>query len=263
MRVVIKPSAVAVADFVANTLINGVREQVFKTLGLATGSTPLPVYQRLVDAYRENRISFADVSTFNLDEYLGLPASHLQSYRYFMDQHLFSQTDFNRDNTFVPDGMSTDPIHSCEDYEQEIRRRGGIDVQLLGIGRNGHIGFNEPGSSLASRTRVKTLTEQTIRDNARFFKPDEMQPHLALTMGIGTILDAKHILLLACGDGKAGALKQMLEGPVSSHCPASALQFHSDVCVVADEAAAAKLEQRDFYLHVEKEHQQFIARYYT
>ena len=255
MQIVILENSDAVAQYAADVFIRHLKKTPKAVLGLATGSTPLPLYQRLIDAYRAGDISFAGVTTFNLDEYLGLAAEHPQSYHYFMNKHLFYHIDIDKHNVFLPSSSPDKANETCERYEQTIEQVGGIDIQLLGVGRNGHIGFNEPSSGLRSRTRVKTLTQATIDDNARFFSADEFQPHLSITMGIGTILDSRQALLLAVGDNKARAVKQMVEGPVSASCPASALQMHPNAMVVVDEAAASELENKAFYQHVEKENQ--------
>jgi len=255
MQIVILENSSAIADYAANIFTRQLKKQPDSTLGLATGSTPIPLYQRLIHAYQDKEISFAKVTTFNLDEYLGLAPEHLQSYRHFMKRHLFDHIDIAQSNIFVPSGNAQNAIEVCENYESTIRQRGGIDLQLLGIGRNGHIGFNEPSSGLMSRTRVKTLTEATIHDNARFFSDEEFQPHLSITMGIGTILDSRQVLLLATGGAKAKAIRAAVEGPVSASCPASALQMHPNAVVVVDAAAANELEHRAFYKHVERENQ--------
>ncbi|MCG3179958.1 MAG: Glucosamine-6-phosphate deaminase 1 [Phycisphaerae bacterium] len=210
-------------------------------LGLATGSTPIPLYQELIRLHKSEGLDFSTCISFNLDEYVGLSGDHDQSYRYFMNTQLFDHVNINKKNTFVPDGMAKDVEAFCEQYEAMIDDVGGIDYQVLGIGANGHIGFNEPGSSLGSLTRIKTLTERTISDNARFFARKEDVPTLAITMGIGTIFKARKAVLLANGAGKADAIKASLEGPVASFCPASALQLHRWATYVVDEAAAAKL----------------------
>lgn len=210
-------------------------------LGLATGSTPIPMYQELIRLHKEEGLDFSTAVSFNLDEYVGLTGDHDQSYRYFMNTQLFDHVNINKKNTFVPDGMAKDIEAFCGQYEAMIDDVGGIDYQVLGIGGNGHIGFNEPGSSLGSLTRIKTLTQQTIQDNARFFAKLEDVPTLAITMGIGTIFKARKVILLANGAGKADAIKAALEGPVSSMCPASALQLHRLATYVVDEAAAGKL----------------------
>lgn len=260
MQVVIKPDAAAVAEYGAAIFIHQITQKPASVLGLATGSTPLALYQQLIAACRAGALSFQQVKTFNLDEYLGLCADHPQSYRYFMQQHLFKHIDIRPENTAVPDGAAADPLQACHDYEQHISAAGGIDLQLLGLGRNGHIGFNEPSSGLRSRTRIKTLTAATIADNARFFMPDEYQPHLSITMGIGTILDARKVLLLATGAAKAEAVKAMVEGPLTAACPASALQLHQHAVVVIDEAAAGQLADIEFYKHIERENEALLHR---
>ncbi|NRD75403.1 glucosamine-6-phosphate deaminase [Shewanella sp. VB17] len=259
MQIVILKDSVEVAKYGANIFIKQLINKPNSVLGLATGSTPLSLYQCLIEANKAHHVSFKDVTTFNLDEYLGLKGSHPQSYRYFMNEKLFDHLDINKEQTFVPSGDALDPINACLDYENMILAKGGIDIQLLGIGRNGHIGFNEPSSCLMSRTRVKTLTKATIEDNARFFTLDEYQPHLSITMGIGTILDAKKVVLLATGESKSDAILATVEGALTASCPASALQFHQNVVLVIDDAAASKLSNRDFYKHIEIENQKLRA----
>ena len=260
MKVVIQNSADEVADYGAAIFEEQLRQNPRSVLGLATGSTPVALYRRLIDLHCIEGLSFQAVTTFNLDEYLGLAPEHPQSYRYFMQRHLFDHIDINPMNTHVPTGDTPDPIDACAAYEHAILAAGGIDIQLLGLGRNGHIGFNEPTSCLSSRTRVKTLTEATISDNARFFGPNEFQPHLSLTMGIGTIMEARKVVLLATGEDKAAAVTAMVEGPVSASCPASALQFHKDTVLVTDEAAAQQLSDPEFFKHIERENQALLAR---
>lgn len=260
MKVVILKDAAEVAKYGAAIFIKQIKRKPDSVLGLATGSTPVALYKELIAAYRAGRVSFKQVSTFNLDEYLGLTGSHPQSYRYFMNQQLFNHIDIDQSQTAVPPGDAEDPFSACEDYESNIAHKGGIDLQLLGIGRNGHIGFNEPSSSLRSRTRIKTLTRATISDNARFFGPDEYQPHLSITMGIGTILESKKVVLLATGANKAEAIKATVEGPLTAACPASALQLHEHVVLVIDEAAASQLADVDFYKHIEMENQKLLER---
>jgi len=210
-------------------------------LGLATGSTPIPLYQEFIRMNKAGEIDFSTTITFNLDEYVGLPPTHDQNYRYFMNEQLFDHINIHKENTHVPNGMAEDLELESETYEALIDDVGGIDYQVLGIGGNGHIGFNEPGSSLGSLTRLKTLTQKTREDNARFFSSIDEVPTLALTMGIGSILKAKKVVLLATGENKAGAVAQALEGPVSSMCPASALQLHRYATFVVTEDAASKL----------------------
>ncbi|ACE83365.1 glucosamine-6-phosphate deaminase [Cellvibrio japonicus] len=260
MKVVILNDAAAVARYGADLFIRQIHKKPDSVLGLATGSTPVALYKELILAYREGRVTFKQVSSFNLDEYLGLDAAHPQSYRYFMNEQLFNHIDIDKAHTLVPPGDAADPIAACALYEKAIAQRGGIDVQLLGIGRNGHIGFNEPSSSLMSRTRVKTLTRATIDDNARFFAPDEYQPHLSITMGIGTILESKKVVLLATGENKADAIKATVEGPLTAACPASALQLHEQAVLIIDEAAASKLSDVEFYKHIERENQKLLDR---
>lgn len=221
-----------------------VRKNPACVLGLATGSTPLTVYREMIRACRAGT-DYSRVTTFNLDEYCGVAAHHPHAYRTFMDTHLFSGLNIPPANTHVPDGLTVLAEACCHAYEEEIRVAGGIDIQLLGIGSNGHIGFNEPGSALDSRTRRVTLATQTIRDNARFFNTPDEVPRFAISMGIGTILEARQCLLLGFGEKKAQAVRAALEGPVTPDSPASALQSHPDVLVFLDTAAAAALSRRE------------------
>lgn len=253
MRVVVLENVNDVAEFGAKQIANQVMKQSSSVLGLATGSSPLPLYQCLVDMVESNTISLRDVVTFNLDEYLGLAPEHPQSYRSFMNRHLFERTDIDLANTNIPNGLADNTEQACLDYEQAIERAGGIDLQLLGIGNNGHIGFNEPSSSLASRTRVKTLSKETVEANRRFFKAGEFQPHLAITMGIGSIMEAKSILMIATGEAKTEAVKAAVEGPLSASCPASILQMHPNATVVLDRAAASQLTELEYYVYIEHE----------
>ncbi|WP_404340416.1 glucosamine-6-phosphate deaminase [Pseudoalteromonas mariniglutinosa] len=259
MQIVILNDAAAVAAYGANIFVTQLINKPASVLGLATGSTPVALYQALIAKNKAGDISFSQTTTFNLDEYLGLTGAHPQSYRYFMDQQLFNHVDIDKANTHVPVGDAVNPVTACQAYEDKIAAAGGIDIQLLGIGRNGHIGFNEPSSGLTSRTRVKTLTKATIKDNARFFAEDEYQPHLSITMGIGTILEAKKVVLLATGESKADAVHAMIEGPLMAKCPASALQMHQDAVIVIDQAAASKLDDLEFYQHIETENQKLQA----
>ncbi len=216
-------------------------------LGLATGTTPLGMYRELARMHREEGLNFSRVVTFNLDEYLGLAADYPQSAHTFMRSSFFDHVNIAPENIHIPDGTARGDLDEyCAQYEATIQRAGGIDLQILGIGRNGHIGFNEPSSSLASRTRMKTLTRQTLEDNRRLFQEGAM-PETAITMGIGTILDARKILLLASGTSKARALARAIEGPVTAFVTASALQLHRDVTILADEQAAAELSEREYY----------------
>jgi glucosamine-6-phosphate deaminase len=216
-------------------------------LGMATGSTPLGLYQELVRLHQEAQLDFSRVTTFNLDEYVGLSVNHPQSYHYFMHEHFFQHVNIPRHNINIPSGTTSNYPAFCQWYEKRIAECGGIDLQILGIGSDGHIAFNEPGSSLSSRTRLKTLSKQTIDDNARFFERREDVPVYAITMGVGTILDAHKLVLVASGKAKAKAVAQAVEGPVTSMVTASALQLHRDATVIVDDAAAAGLTMRDYY----------------
>jgi glucosamine-6-phosphate deaminase len=251
MRVVILKTAEEVSKRAAEIVAGVVRQEPKTVLGLATGGTPLATYQRLIELCRAGQVSFAQVTTFNLDEYVGLGPEHPQSYHAFMRSQFFDHIDIDPARCHVPDGQAENYRTYCQQYEQAIADAGGIDLQLLGIGTDGHIAFNEPGSSLASRTRLKALTEQTRRDNSRFFDGLEQVPKLAVSMGVGSILDARRILLLVTGQGKADAVRSFIEGPITSQITASALQLHPDVIVLLDEAAAQWLQRRDYYDEVE------------
>lgn len=231
-------------------------------LGLATGSTPIRLYQELIQLHQQQTLSFANCTTFNLDEYFDIAPEHKQSYRSFMQKHLFNHVDIAPQNTHLPACFQgQNPRLIGPDYEQRIAAAGGIDLQILGIGSNGHIGFNEPTSSLASRTRLKTLTAQTITDNSRLFEPGEVQPTMAMTMGIATIMDARYVLLIATGKGKAEAVRQMVCGPVSAYCPASILQMHEHAIVVLDKEAASLITEQQYLLVAEQENQRMIDMY--
>lgn len=252
MRIVILPDAQAVSQRAADIFCRLLREFPDAVLGLATGSTPLGTYNELVRRNRAGEISFSQCTTFNLDEYVGIQRQHSQSYYTFMHQNFFSLVDINLSNCFLPEGDAADLMIECQRYEELLDDAGGIDLQILGIGSDGHIGFNEPGSSLASRTRIKALTQQTRIDNSRFFKSVDEVPKMSITMGVGTILEADHVVLLATGESKATAVREFVEGPVTSMVPASALQLHPRVTVLLDSAAAGKLARRDYYEYVEK-----------
>lgn len=257
MEVVIAKTQVEVAKRCADICCTLIKKKPNAVLGLATGTTPLPVYKELIQRHRADEVSFRQVTTFNLDEYLGLAPDHPRSYRTFMNENFFEHIDIDIENTNLPDGNAENPLKAGPEYEERLREAGGIDLQILGIGTNGHIGFNEPTSSLGSRTRLKTLTEITVRDNKRFFKSEEFQPRLVITMGIKTILEAKRILLLATGSRKAQAIADAVEGPLSAMCPASSLQMHPNVSVIVDNAAAAKLQLKEYYLWV-LSHQDYL-----
>lgn len=220
-------------------------------LGLATGSTPLPVYDELVRRYQQGSVSFAECQAFALDEYVGLPPDHPESYQAVLDREIAGRVDFPPGAVRAPDGWAQDIPRACREYDETIEASGGIDLQLLGVGTDGHIGFNEPTSSLASPTRIKTLTRRTREDNARFFDGhvDAVPTHV-LTQGVGTILRARHLVLLAWGANKAAAVAATVEGPVSAMVPSSALQLHPHATVIVDEAAAGDLTLLDYYQQV-------------
>jgi glucosamine-6-phosphate deaminase len=247
MEIVIQPNAGAASLIAANIIANKVRENPECVLGLATGSTPVPMYRELVRMHREDGLDFSRVTTFNLDEYVSLPPDHSQSYHAFMWEHLFSHINVPRERIHIPNGMAADIPGECAAYEAAIRAAGGIDIQVLGIGSEGHIGFNEKSSSLASRTRIKTLTEQTRRDNARFFGSADDVPMHVITMGVGTIMEARAVLLLAFGENKAHAIAEAVEGPISAMNPASILQMHPVAKALLDDEAAAKLSLNAYY----------------
>jgi glucosamine-6-phosphate deaminase len=251
MRVIIQPDAHAVTQRAYGIIRQHLQKKPDSVLGLATGSTPLSLYKAMIEGYRRGELDFSRVRTFNLDEYVGLDRGHPQSYFHFMKVNLFDHVNLKEENIHFLDGLPKDVEAHCAEYEEKISAAGGIDVQVLGIGRDGHIGFNEPTSSLRSRTRDKTLTRETVEDNRRFFEREADVPRWALTMGVGTILDARHILLLATGRPKARAMRDMIEGPLTALCPGSALQLHPRVTVVCDESAAAKLDHDVYYRWME------------
>lgn len=242
MEVVVKDTYDEISSLGAKIIAETISRKPRCVIGLATGSTPLGIYQELARMNGAGQIDFAQVVTFNLDEYVGIPPDHAESYRRFMNENLFDHVNIRKENTYVPDGMAEDIYGFCQWYEQKILDHGGIDVQLLGIGHNGHIGFNEPGSSLGSRTRVKTLTQRTLEANARFFDDDVTQvPKYAITMGIGTILDSEQVLLVANGEEKAEAITATIEGPITAQVPATVVQMHRRATVVLDGASATGL----------------------
>jgi glucosamine-6-phosphate deaminase len=244
-EVVIVENKDAAGALVAEEIVSLIETRPDAVLGLATGSTPLPVYQAL-----RSRISGVDVSRvrgFALDEYVGIDPSHPESYRSVISREVVEPLGFDPQRIHVPNGAIATIQHAGEDYEAAITEAGGVDLQILGIGTDGHIGFNEPGSSFASITRVKTLTEQTREDNARFFDSIDDVPMHCITQGLGTILRARHLVLLAFGEGKAQAVADAVEGPLSAILPGSAIQLHPHATVVVDEAAASKLKLADYY----------------
>jgi glucosamine-6-phosphate deaminase len=248
MEVIIRSNAGQVAELAARLIAARLRAKPDLVLGLATGRTMERVYDRLVATKRSEGLDFSRCRTFNLDEYIGIPGEDEHSYRYYMNQHLFSRVNIDLANTHVPNGMAADLGAEADRYEHLIREAGEIDVQLLGIGETGHIGFNEPLSALMSRTREKALTPTTRQQNAAMFggDPDKV-PKRALTMGVGTILDARELLLLATGAAKAAILAKAVEGPITAMISASAIQLHPNCKIIVDQDAAGKLQERDYY----------------
>src|SRR5690349_13768635 len=247
MEVIIQPNKESAAALVARIIAHDLRGNAHLVLGLATGMTMERVYRQLVMMHKEQNLDFSLCSTFNLDEYVGLFPSDPNSYRHYMTQHLFRHVNVDPRNTHLPNGLANDLDAECRHYEALIQRFGGIDVQLLGIGKAGHIGFNEPLSALRSRTRVKALTPTTLRQNATFFGGEDKVPRRAITMGVGTIIEARRCFLLSTGEAKAGVIAQAVEGPITSMVTATALQLHPRCTVVVDEAAASKLKEKEYY----------------
>jgi glucosamine-6-phosphate deaminase len=243
MEIIIQPTAAAATALAARLMGKVIVEKPAAVLGLATGGTMEQLYRELVAA----KLDWSKLTTFNLDEYIGISPMHPQSYHSYMWDKLFSHINVTIKNVHIPDGLAKDVPLACAHYEEKIAAAGGIDLQLLGIGTDGHIGFNEPTSSLASRTRIKTLTPQTRKDNARFFERIEEVPFHVITMGIGTILESRHCVMLAFGKNKARAIAEAVEGPITSMNPASALQMHRKVTVFLDEEAASELKMQDYY----------------
>ncbi|MER5883598.1 glucosamine-6-phosphate deaminase [Streptomyces sp. NPDC001941] len=250
MEVVIVPDAKAGGELIAEGIADLLRRKPDALLGVATGSTPLPIYEALKAKVDAGSVDASRARIAQLDEYVGLPTGHPESYRATVLRQVVEPLGLSEESFLGPDGSAADVQAACEAYDKALVDAGGVDLQILGIGTDGHIGFNEPCSSLASRTRIKTLTQQTIDDNARFFDGDTAQvPRHVITQGIGTILEARHLVLLATGEGKAEAVAQTVEGPVAALVPASALQLHPHATVVVDEAAASKLKLADYFRH--------------
>ncbi|GAA3180835.1 MULTISPECIES: glucosamine-6-phosphate deaminase [Streptomyces] len=247
MEVVIVPDATAGGRLIADALAALVRRKPDALLGVATGSTPLPIYEALAAQVASGAVDASRLRVCQLDEYVGLPAGHPESYRSVVLREVVEPLGIDKGSFLGPDGSTDDIPAACAAYDEALRAAGGVDLQILGIGTDGHIGFNEPCSSLASRTRIKTLTQQTREDNARFFDSLDEVPHHVITQGIGTILEARHLVLLATGAGKAHAVAQAVEGPVAAVVPASALQLHPHATVVVDEAAASELKLADYF----------------
>ncbi|HEY8754517.1 MAG TPA: glucosamine-6-phosphate deaminase [Arthrobacter sp.] len=249
MEVVILPGSRQIGKLAADAIEALLQRKPNAVLGLATGSSPLPVYDELAARHERDGLDFSQAHAFALDEYVGLEHGHPESYREVIRREFTSRVNIAEGNVHTPDGAAQDIPAACSAYEGAMRATGGVDLQILGVGTDGHIGFNEPGSSLASRTRIKTLIEQTRRDNARFFASLSEVPHHVVTQGLGTILEARHVVLIATGAQKAPAVRDFVEGPVSAICPASVLQFHPHATILMDEAAASSLKLADFYRH--------------
>ncbi|NTU51086.1 MAG: glucosamine-6-phosphate deaminase [Candidatus Aminicenantes bacterium] len=250
MEIIIQADSTEASQTAARIIARTVREKPHAVLGLATGNTPLRLYRNLVRMHQEDGLDFSGVTCFNLDEYVGIPPAHPSSFHSYMWAHLFSAINVAKERINIPDGLTSDIPAACRKYEQAIRSAGGIDIQILGIGTNGHIGFNEPSSSLSSRTRIKTLTEETRLDVAAGFGGQESVPTHVLTMGLGTITDSRMCLLLAFGKKKARAIAQTVEGPVTAMVPGSVLQMHPRTILVLDKDAASELKMADYYAWV-------------
>jgi len=247
MEVIIKSKYEQMSRAAAELVADVLNTKPNAVLGMATGSTPLGLYKELVRMHKEEGLDFSQVTTFNLDEYVGLPVDHDQSYHYFMHENFFKHVNISHQNIYIPSGTTNNYKAFCQWYEDRIQESGGIDIQILGIGSDGHIAFNEPTSSFSSRTRLKTLAKPTIDDNARFFAKREDVPIYAITMGVATILEARQLLLVANGKGKAKAIAQMIEGPVTSMITATALQMHAAASVFIDTDAASELDMAEYY----------------
>ncbi len=250
MEVIIQPTPDIASTLGARVVARLIRNKPDAVLGLCAGNTPLLLYRELIRLHRQDGLDFRRITTFSLDEYIGLSPADPSSYHAFMQEHLFRHVNVPESQIHIPDGMAKDVPASCTRYEESIKHAGGIDLQLLGIGVDGHIGFNEPSSSLSSRTRIKTLTERTRRVNAAPFGDKDRVPRHVITMGLGTILDSRRCLLLAFGHEKALAVAQMVEGPITASVPASVLQLHAHAQVILDESAATQLARSDYYRDV-------------
>ena len=251
MEIIIQPTYTQLVAVSAEIIREALLKKPNLVLGLATGSTPIGLYKALVRMHKTDGLDFSEVITFNLDEYVGIPPNHPHSYHTFMETHFFNAVNIPPENCHIPQSTVVAHAEFCERYEAAIVDVGGIDIQVLGIGKDGHIGFNEPSSSLGSRTRIKTLTQSTLDANAPHFGGSiEAVPKMAITMGVGTIMEAKQCLLLASGESKATAVVHAVEGPITAEVPASVLQMHPRTSVIIDEAAASQLKRVDYYKQV-------------
>lgn len=242
MKLVIAKDYEEMSKLAAEEMAKTVEENPSAVLGLATGGTPVGMYKELIKMNKEGKIDFSKITSVNLDEYVGLDGDHDQSYRYFMNTNLFNHINIDKSKTFVPNGKAEDVEKECKEYDERIEKLGGIDVQLLGIGNNGHVGFNEPADELSLGTHLTGLTESTIEANARFFEKKEDVPTQAITMGLGGIMKAKKIILIASGAGKAEIIEKLIKGKITTQVPASMLQMHNNVVVIVDEAAAQNIK---------------------
>jgi glucosamine-6-phosphate deaminase len=259
MEIIITKNYEEMSKVSAQIISQEIQKRHDLVLGLATGDTPIGTYKELVKIHQSEGLDFSKVKSFNLDEYVGLAPLHPNSYNNFMWENLFKHININPAYVYIPQGNTKDPEEFCVWYEEQIKKAGGIDLQVLGIGGDGHIAFNEPGSSFASRTRVKALYKQTIEDNARFFTKKEDVPRFAISMGVGTILEARKILLIASGKKKAEVCAQFIEGPVTSQITATALQLHNYATVILDQEAASKLTRTEYYNWV-RDNKQLIQK---
>lgn len=241
MKIIVTKNYEELSKVAANEMAETIKSNPKAILGLATGGSPIGMYKELIRMNKEGEIDFSTITTVNLDEYIGLSGEHTQSYRYFMNDNLFNHINIDKKNTYVPNGLAENVEEECKNYDAKIADLGGTDVQLLGIGNNGHIAFNEPNQELVAGTHLTGLTEDTIKANARFFDSIDEVPKTALTMGLGGIMKSKKIIVIASGEGKAEAVKAMVNGKISTNMPASMLQMHRDVVVIIDEAAAKLL----------------------
>jgi len=246
MKITITEDYQDLSSCAALEVMNTVNENPSAVLGLPTGGTPIGMYQQLVQLFNEKKIDFSKVTTFNLDEYIGLSPQHPQSYHYYMNQHFFNHININKANVHLPHGDKEDLNAVCEDYEEKIKATGGIDLLILGVGTNGHIGFNEPGAEVSDKTRVVQLAETTIEANSRFFNDIKKVPKKAITMGLRTILSSKKIILLAAGSEKADIIKCMFEQTPTNENPATFLKLHENVSLILDEQAAQKVKESNF-----------------
>lgn len=241
MKVIIANNSLEASKMVSDLIKEEIKNKNDSVIGLATGSTPIKVYSNLIENYKNGEIDFSETITFNLDEYIDLEKENKNSYYSFMNKNLFDHINIDKNNTYIPNGNSKDLEKECKDYDRKIDEKGGIDLQLLGIGRNGHIAFNEPGSDFELKTRIVDLSYETIKDNSRNFENIDDMPKKAITMGIASIMKAKKIILLALGESKKDALEKLICGEVDKNLPASILQKHSNVYIIADKEAGGNL----------------------